>query len=75
MSIREFRTDNEDVPWSSRTVTFVGNGTFTQTKTGKLEMLGQRGRIVAVWSGQWTSDAFVVDRRAAKKALTEGTSS
>jgi hypothetical protein len=62
-------------PFGSKLVPFImikgGETISANDRRGKLDMLAQRGgKILAVWPGQWSSDAFVVDdRKAALRVL------
>jgi hypothetical protein len=57
-----------EFPYGSDTVPFIlfkgGKFSYAKSRRDKLDMLAQRGgKILAVWPGKWSSDAFEVDDR------------
>lgn len=69
-------SDAENFPYKEETVPFImrynGLIQYAVTVTDKLEMLCRPDSftIVAVWPGKTRSDAFIVNREHARKALS-----
>lgn len=73
--VEKIRVMTADAPIRHRSVTFVvqdadGEWVFANSVSGKREILADTtGPLYAIWTGQWTSDFFALDRAVAAAAV------
>jgi hypothetical protein len=65
---------SDDIPYKSQSVTLIhpGRKVFENTVTGKRELLRSvrsGSSLIAVWAGQYRTDAFEVDLKRAREQV------
>ena len=75
MDLRSASASSE-FPYGSELIPFIlfkaGKVSYAKSRRDKLAMMSERGgKIISVWPGKWSSDAFEIDDRALARRVLQ----